>query len=315
MKKLIFISFCIPFFVIGQSKKELKQTVVQYQDTISNLNFIIKSQKEESIKMESSVDILKTEISDLDIEITEIKNKNNSLIKEKKKLVRDYEVSSKKEEENKNKITTLEFQISQLEDSLIVLQNELESESILIDSLRNIKIHNIISLKDLVSKSIFSKNNIIGTWEIETLALNKLNEYIDFDDIYSYDRNNNKNKYDADKSVIKKLTFMDPNVAIIELKDGDKISCLFDLVKDKKSNYKKNINIKFVDTDREELSVTISEYGGVYILNYNFNLLKNFFDRDDYDNNTNDFRISGVRYEDDWQVFDNYDIDVIGVFK
>ena len=315
MKKLIFILFCIPFFVIGQSKKELKQTVVQYQDTISNLNFIIKSQKEESIKMESSVDILKTEISDLDIEINEIKNKNNSLTREKKKLVTDNEISSKKEEENKNKITTLEFQISQLEDSLIVLQNELESESILIDSLRNIKIHNIISLKDLVSKSIFSKNNIIGTWEIETLALNKLNEYIDFDDIYSYDRNNNKNKYDADKSVIKKLTFMDPNVAIIELKDGDKISCLFDLVKDKKSNYKKNINIKFVDTDREELSVTISEYGGVYILNYNFNLLKNFFDRDDYDNNTNDFRISGVRYEDDWQVFDNYDLDVIGVFK
>jgi len=315
MKKLIFILFCIPFFVIGQSKKELKQTVVQYQDTISNLNFIIKSQKEESIKMESSVDILKTEISDLDIEINEIKNKNNSLTREKKKLVTDNEISSKKEEENKNKITTLEFQISQLEDSLIVLQNELESESILIDSLRNIKIHNIISLKGLVSKSIFSKNNIIGTWEIETLALNKLNEYIDFDDIYSYDRNNNKNKYDADKSVIKKLTFMDPNVAIIELKDGDKISCLFDLVKDKKSNYKKNINIKFVDTDREELSVTISEYGGVYILNYNFNLLKNFFDRDDYDNNTNDFRISGVRYEDDWQVFDNYDLDVIGVFK
>ena len=90
MKKLIFILFCIPFFVIGQSKKELKQTVVQYQDTISNLNSIIKSQK-------SSQDILKAEISDLDIEITEINNKNNSLIREKKKLVRDHEVSSKKE--------------------------------------------------------------------------------------------------------------------------------------------------------------------------------------------------------------------------
>ena len=315
MKKLIFILFCIPFFVIGQSKKELKQTVVQYQDTISNLNSIIKSQKEESIKLESSVDILKTEISDLDIEITEIKNKNNSLIREKKKFVRDYEVSSKKEEENKNKITTLEFQISQLEDSLIVLQNELESESILIDSLQNIKIHNIISLKDLVSKSTFSRKNIIGTWDMETLALSKQSEYIDFHDIYSYDRDNNKLKYDADESVIKKLTFMDPNIAIIELIDGDKMSCLFEVVKDKKSNYKKNINIKFVDTDREELSITISEYGGVYIFNYNFNSLKNFFDRDDYDNNTNNFRISGVRYEDNWQVFDNYNIDVIGVFK
>ena len=315
MKKLIFILFWIPFFVIGQSKKELKQTVVQYQDTISNLNFIIKSQKEESIKMESSVDILKTEISDLDIEITEIKNKNNSLTKEKKKLVRDYEVSSKKEEENKNNIKTLEFQISQFEDSLIVLLNELESESILIDSLQNIKIHNIISLKDLVSKSTFSRKNIIGTWDIQTLVLSKKREYIDFDDIYSYDRDNNKLKYDADESVIKKLTFMDPNIAIIELIDGDKMSCLFEVVKDEKSNYKKNINIKFVDTDREELSITISEYGGVYIFNYNFNSLKNFFDRDDYDNNTNNFRISGVRYEDNWQVFDNYNIDVIGVFK
>ncbi len=198
---------------------------------------------------------------------------------------------------------------------MIVLQNELESESILIDSLQNIKIHNIISLKDLVSKSTFSRKNIIGTWDMETLALSKQSEYIDFDDIYSYDRDNNKLKYDADESVIKKLTFMDPNIAIIELIDGDKMSCLFEVVKDKKSNYKKNINIKFVDTDREELSITISEYGGVYIFNYNFNSLKNFFDRDDYDNNTNNFRISGVRYEDNWQVFDNYNIDVIGVFK
>jgi len=150
---------------------------------------------------------------------------------------------------------------------------------------------------------------------METLALSKQSEYIDFDDIYSYDRDNNKLKYDADESVIKKLTFMDPNIAIIELIDGDKMSCLFEVVKDKKSNYKKNISIKFVDTDREELSITISEYGGVYIFNYNFNSLKNFFDRDDYDNNTNNFRISGVRYEDNWQVFDNYNIDVIGVFK
>jgi hypothetical protein len=315
MKKLIFILFCIPFFVIGQSKKELKQTVVQYQDKISNLNSIIKSQIEESIKMKSSEDILKTEISDLDIEITEIKNKNNLLIREKKKLERDNESSSKKEEENKNKITTLEFQISQLEDSLIVSKNELQRENILIDSLQNIKIHNIISLKDLVSKSTFSRKNIIGTWDMQTLVLSKQSEYIDFDDIYSYDRDNNKFKYDADESVIKKLTFMDPNIAIIELIDGDKMSCLFEVIKDEKSNYKKNINIKFVDTDREELSITISEYGGVYIFNYNFNSLKNFFDRDDYDHNTNNFRISGVRYEDDWQVFDNYNIDVIGVFK
>ncbi len=104
MKKLIFILFCIPFFVIGQSKKELKQTVVQYQDTISNLNSIIKLQKEESIKMESSEDILKTEISDLDIEITEIKNKNNLLIREKKKLVRDMRFLQKKKKKTRIKL-------------------------------------------------------------------------------------------------------------------------------------------------------------------------------------------------------------------
>jgi hypothetical protein len=315
MKKLIFISFCIPFFVIGQSKKELKMIVVQYQDKITDLNSIIESHEEESIKREASESILQSKFFDLDIKITELKNEKKSLTRENNNLLADNEVSLKKEEKSKNKISDLEFQISQLEDSLIVSKNKLHTGNILIDSLKNIKIHNIISLKDLVSKSTFSRKNIIGTWDMETLALSKQSEYIDFDDIYSYERDNNKLKYDADESVIKNLTFMDPNIAIIELIDGDKMSCLFEVVKDEKSNYKKNINVKFVDTDREELLITISEYGGVYIFNYNFNSLKNFFDRDDYDNNTNNFRISGVRYEDDWQVFDNYNIDVIGVFK
>ena len=160
----------------------------------------------------------------------------------------------------------------------------------------------------------------MDSWEFKTLMLNRDDEYIDFDDVYGYNRDNDNYTYDADKSVIDKINFMDPNISTIELKDGTKMSCLFEIIKDEKSRYRKNINIKFVYTDREEFEFTISEYGGAYIYNYNFNSLKSFFDRDGYDSDgnyitTNDFRISGVRYEDDWQVFNDYDIDVIGVIK
>ena len=159
----------------------------------------------------------------------------------------------------------------------------------------------------------------MDSWEFKTLMLNRDDEYIDFDDVYGYNRDNDNYTYDADKSVIDKITFMDPNISTIELKDGTKMSCLFEIVKGENSGYKKNINIKFVDTDREELKFTISEYGEAYIFNYNFKSLIYFFDRDgsyEYDGNTNNFRISGVKYDDDWQFLDKYnDIDVIGVFK
>ena len=93
------------------------------------------------------------------------------------------------------------------------------------------------------------------------------------------------------------------------------LSAVYKVNKDTKSKYRKIINIQFVDTDREELEFTISKYGEAYIFNYNFSSLKNFFDRDDYDNNTNHFRVKGVSYDNEWNVYDDYNIDIIGVIK
>ena len=140
--------------------------------------------------------------------------------------------------------------------------------------------------------------------------LNSDDEYIDYDKIYGYSPNNYSN-HDADESVINEITFIDPNISIIELIDGTKTTCLFEIVENINSKYEKIINIKFVDTDSEVLRLTISEYAGAYIFNYNFNSLKNFFDRD----RTSSFRITGVVYEDNWQVLNDYDIDIIGVIK
>ena len=275
MKKLIFILFCIPFFVIGQSKKELKQTVVQYQDTISNLNSIIKLQKEESIKMESSEDILKTEISDLDIEITEIKNKNNLLIREKKKLVRDNEVSSKKEEENKNKITTLEFQISQLEDSWIASKNEVQTGNILIDSLKNISMQNIISLNDLIKNSNVLLNDIIGDYDLETLLLQKELEFINFDDIQEVSLDHNI-IYSTKNLIIDKIDFVNSNIATIKLKEDTIISCLYEIQVAENFLYSNTINLVFINTDKREFSFSISKYGGAFIYQYDYQSFLNF---------------------------------------
>lgn len=308
MKKLTLLLLLFPIFGIGQSKKELKEMVIQYQDTI--------------IILSVTTDALRDEISELQTQCSDLKKENNTQKKDKTTLLRDKELLTEKinffkqeESINQDKIKNLDFQIQTLGDSIQVLYTLIKKEIFVNDSLRNLKIHNIISLKDIVSNSTFSRKNIMGSWEFKTLVLNRDDEYIDFDDVYGYNRDNDNYTYDADESVIDNITFMDPNISTIELKDGTKMSCLFEIIKDDQSRSRKNINIKFVDTDREELEFSISEYGEVFIFNYNFNSLKNFFDRDDYDNNTNNFRISGVRYEDDWQVLNDYDIDVIGVIK
>ena len=35
----------------------------------------------------------------------------------------------------------------------------------------------------------------------------------------------------VDNSVLEKIVLMDPNIVVIELKDGNKISCLFEITK------------------------------------------------------------------------------------
>ena len=275
MKKLIFILFCIPFFVIGQSKKELKMIVVQYQDTITDLNSIIESHEEESIKREASESILQSKFFDLDIKITELKNEKKSLTRENNSLLADNEVSLKKEEKSKNKISDLEFQISQLEDSLIVSKNKLQTGNILIDSLRNISMQNIISLNDLIKNSNVLLNDIIGDYDLETLLLQKELEFINFDDIQDVSLDHNM-IYSTKNLIIDKIDFVNSNIATIKLKEDTIISCLYEIQVEEIFLYSNTINLVFINTDKREFSFSISKYGGAFIYQYDYQSFLNF---------------------------------------
>lgn len=275
MKKLIFILFCIPFFVIGQSKKELKMIVVQYQDTITDLNSIIESHEEESIKRETSESILQSKFFDLDIKITELKNEKKSLTRENNSLVADNEVSLKKEEKSKNKISDLEFQISQLEDSLIVSRNEAQTGNILIDSLKNISMQNIISLNDLIKNSNVLLNDIIGDYDLETLLLQKELEFINFDDIQDVSLDHNM-IYSTKNLIIDKIDFVNSNIATIKLKEDTIISCLYEIQVKENFLYSNTINLVFINTDKSEFSFSISKYGGAFIYQYDYQSFLNF---------------------------------------
>jgi len=275
MKKLIFILFCIPFFVIGQSKKELKMIVVQYQDTITDLNSIIESHEEESIEREASESILQSKFFDLDIKITELKNEKKSLTRKNNSLVADNEVSLKKEEKSKNKISDLEFQISQLEDSLIVSKNKLQTGNILIDSLRNISMQNIISLNDLIKNSNVLLNDIIGDYDLETLLLQKELEFINFDDIQDVSLDHNM-IYSTKNLIIDKIDFVNSNIATIKLKEDTIISCLYEIQVEEIFLYSNTINLVFINTDKREFSFSISKYGGAFIYQYDYQSFLNF---------------------------------------
>jgi len=309
MRRFILLLLFLPIFVIGQSKKSLKETVIQYQDSITILSITTES-------LRNVISELRTHVSNLEKENSTQKNDKTTLLREKEQLTIKINLLKQEKSSNTEEINSLYSQIHILEDSIVNLYALIEKESFVNDSLKNLKIHNIISLKDLISQSNFSRKNIIGSWDLKTLVLSSHDEYVDFDNIYGYSQYSQNNyNYEADESLINEITFIDPNISIIKLIDGTKITCLFEIVENNNSKYREIINIKFVDTDREELEFTISEYGGAYIFHYNFNSLKYFFDRDDYQNNTNSFRITGVVYEDDWQVFDAYDIDIIGIIK
>jgi len=298
MKKLLLILLWLPFFSVGQSKKELKEMVVQYQDTITIFSATTDALRDDILE-------LQTQVSDLNKENNTQKKNKTRLLEEKERLTEKINLFKQEESINqdeiktlKDEIKTLDFQIQTLGDSIQVLHALIDKGRFVNDSLRNLKIHNIISMKDIISNSNFSKQNLIGVWDFKTLAWITGSEYIDFDNVYSYEQNSYTNfAYDVDESVINKITLMDPNLSIIELSDGTKISCLFEIKKEgTPSRYKKNINITFVDTDASKFEITISEYGGTYIYNYDFNSLIGFFNRDGVRNP----RISGVKYEDQW---------------
>jgi len=305
MKKFIFLILFLPIFGISQSKKSLKETVIQYQDSITILSDTTESLRKKILEMRDYITTLNKE------NITK-ENDKTILLREKEQL--NININKLKHENSSNleEINNLSSQIQILEDSIINLNLLIEQKGLVNDSLKNLKIHNIISLKGLISQSNFSRKKIFGSWDLNTLVVNTQDEYVDYDKIYGYSQNNYNYTYEADESVINEITFIEPNISIIELIDGTKTTCLFEIVENINSKYEKIINIKFVDTDSEVLGLTISEYAGAYIFNYNFNSLKNFFDRD---NNTNSFRITGVVYKDNWQILNDYDIDIIGVIK
>jgi len=302
MKKLIFILLCLPFFSIGQSKKDLKKMVENAENIIKILEDETDSLNIILVKLKSLDKISEKEINELTNEIKELEDEQANLVQNVNILNAE---KIKLEDKNTNLSTEFENQRIQLLDSI----NNL---IILKDSLLNVEVSNEVSLKDIISNSTFSKSNLVGSWSLKTLVLHKNDEYIDYDEIYSYTRSIKKS-FDAKKSLIDKITFIDPNIALIVLKDGVKMSCLFQIDNERKSGYKKNVNIKFVDTDRESLEFTISEYGEAYIFNYNYNSLISFFDRDDYDG-ANSLRINGVKYDDYYNEFFQPD-DIIGVFK
>ena len=64
----------------------------------------------------------------------------------------------------------------------------------------------------------------------KTLFLSQKSEFINFEYVYSYDRYNDK-KFNR-QLVLEKIVLMDPNMLVVELKDGHKISCLFEINKE-----------------------------------------------------------------------------------
>lgn len=315
MKKMLFMLLCCPFILFSQSKKKLKQDVLLYQDSVYDLESEVESLKFTNYSLKQEINSLEDSIVNLDYEnninVTDIRNLKSEKIN-LQSSINDLQKEITKINLMYNEETSINLELLDSIKSINIALNKAES---LIDSLEDVKIENTISFSDISSNSEFSMRNIIGTWGLKTLVVNSNDEYIDFDDIYGYSRRNDEYKYDSEKSIIEEITFIDPNIAVIKLEDMTKLSCLFEVNKDTKSKYRKIINIQFVDTDREELEFTISKYGEAYIFNYNFSSLKNFFDRDDYDNNTNHFRVKGVSYDNEWNVYDDYNIDIIGVIK
>jgi len=264
---------------------------------------------------------------------SDLKKENNSQKKDQTTLLREKELLTEKinlfnQEEAINKdeiktfkdeIKTLDFLIQKLADSIQGLNTLIVKERFVNDSLRNLKIHNIISLKDIVSNSNFSKSKINGTWSIKTLLLNKENEYIDYNDIYSYNDSKHNSginyKYDGKLAMISRIAFTKPNIAVLELKDKSKMTCLYEIKQENLSGANKNFVIKFSNTNREELKFTISLYEKAYIFNYNYRELISFFDRDDYGARTEKIRIKKVNYDYYGDSFEQYNIQIIGVFE
>ena len=314
--------FSFPLVVSSQNKKKLKGDISLYKDSIIHLQDSINSIKKELDFKNLNMSKLEFKIQNLEKENIKLQNtlniSDNSLNKYQKDL-NEYQKKLNNLETKHSKLNLkfddIKLNEIKLNDSIDFLNERLIIQISQIDSLKEIEFQNTVSFAEIIEDSNFDPYDVYGSWDLKTLFIAQKNEFINFEYVYSYDRYNDKN-FKADDSVLEKIVLMDPNIAIIELKDGQKMSCLFEITKGAESGLRKNMSIKFVDTDREEFKFVISEYEGVYIYKYDHSSLINFFDRNEYEvGYTENFRIRGVTYVDDWEVLDDYNLNIVGIIK
>ena len=324
---IFLISF--PFVVSSQNKKKLKGDITLYKDSLIHLQDSMYYLKKELNSIKINQIELNSSIKSKDLDISKLKSKIQNLEKENIKLQNTLNKSQNTLNEYQKEYNNLETKYSnlnlkydeielneiKLNDSIDFLNRKLIYQLSIIDSLKDLEFQNITSLTEIIEDSKFDPSVVYGSWDLKTLFLSQKSEFINFEYVYSYDRYNDK-KFKADNSILEKIVLMDPNIAIIELKDGHKISCLFEITKGADSGLRKNLVIKFVDTDREEFKFVISEYEGAYIYKYDYSSLVGFFDRNEYEEGyTENFRIRGVTYEDQWEVLNDYDLNIVGIIK
>tara|TARA_B100000683_G_scaffold257562_1_gene279182 strand:+ start:14970 stop:15929 length:960 start_codon:yes stop_codon:yes gene_type:complete len=314
--KIFFIFLILlPLTVSSQNKKKLKGDIAFYKDSI--------------IHLKDSIYYIKKKLNLKDLDISKLESKIQNLEKQNAKLQNTLDKSQNTLDKYQKELTNLETKNSnlnlkyddikqkeiKLNDSIDFLNKKLTYQISQVDSLKDIEFQNIILLTDIIEDSEFDCRDVYGSWDLKTMFLSQKSEFINFESVYSYDRHNDQ-KFKADKSVLEKIVLMDPNIAVVELKDGHKISCLFEITIGAESGLRKNLVIKFVDTDREEFKFVISEYEGAYIFKYDYSSLVSFFDRNEYNEGyTENFRIRGVTYEDEWDVLNDYDINIVGIIK
>ena len=296
MIKYFFLLFLFPFVSFGQNKKELKQMILEYQDTVSNLRTDLDASHNSEQLLISEITKKSKQFVDSENENAVLKKSENSLASSLNSLTKKNSALVLQNDERGIKINTLETQIeSQLllyTDSIEKLRNEL-----LMSELKSPKV--------IITNSKFSKNNLLGSWNLITLALSdnygynygENIEYLDFNSIYGYNRNYKNSKYDRAKVVIKDLTFTKPNICSIKLANGNTITCLYELDR-ADSRLKSNFKLKLVNTVNAKISISFSKYNENYIYSYNLSDIESFFG---WNNGYDVFRVKNVDYETDYK--------------
>lgn len=306
MKKYFFLLFLFPLVSIGQNKKELKQMILEYQDTISNLRTDLDA-------LYNSEQLLISEITEKSKKLKDSENENAVLKKSEKSLTSSNYLLTEKlsalgvqNDERGIKVNSLETQLFLCTDSTEKLRNEL-----LISGLKSPKI--------IIPNSKFSKNNLLGSWELITLALSDNDgynygenvEYLDFNSIYGYNRNYKNSKYDRVKVVIQDLTFTKPNICSIKLANGNTITCLYE-VDQSDSGLKSNFELKLVNTVNAKISISFSKYNGTYIYSYNLSDIESFFG---WNNGYDVFRVKDIDYENNYESLQSDFKMIIGIVQ